>query len=327
MVPAATLVARFAADLDRLIDSEARLGVAVSGGPDSLALLLLAAAARPGKVEAASVDHALRPESRAEAEMVAELCERLAVPHAILTVEWRETPRSGLQERARRARYEVLGEWLHGRGIGAIATGHHLDDQAETLVMRLKRGAGVRGLSGMRASAPLTGDPQLRLLRPLLGWTRGELEEVCAGAGIEPVRDPSNEDERHERVRIRRALAGADWLEPDALARSAAHLSQADEALEWAAGEEWRRIQTSNGEIRYSASNAPAEIRRRIVERAITQLASEGSEEPLRGREIDQLLEALEAGRAATLRGVKCVGGAEWRFSAAAPRRPTRRSR
>src|SRR5947209_9672893 len=192
MAPESALVERFAADLDALVDPGARIGIAVSGGPDSLALLLLAAAARPGKIEAATVDHALREGSRAEAETVAQLCARLGVPHAILSVEWDEKPVTGLQERGRAARYALLGAWAKERHLDAIATAHHRDDQAETLVMRLKRGAGVRGLAGMRASAVIPGG-DLPLLRPLLGWRRAELEQVCAGARLEPARDPSNE--------------------------------------------------------------------------------------------------------------------------------------
>src|SRR3954447_19163155 len=120
MVPDLALVERFRADLDALSAPGERIGVAVSGGPDSLALLLLAAAARTGNVEAATVDHALREESRAEAEMVGALCERLGVPHAILTAEWPEKPQSGIQQRARQARYRLLGRWAQEKGLGAL---------------------------------------------------------------------------------------------------------------------------------------------------------------------------------------------------------------
>ena len=150
-LPAET-IERFRRDLDALVPPDTPIGVAVSGGPDSLALLLLAAQARPARVEAATIDHALRPESRAEAEMVAALCERLGVPHAILTANWEEKPSTAIQERARAIRYKLLGEWARNRRLGALATAHHLDDQAETLLMRLTRGAGVRGLAGMRQS-------------------------------------------------------------------------------------------------------------------------------------------------------------------------------
>src|SRR4051812_25103845 len=112
-------VDRFGRDLDTLVQPGARIGVAVSGGPDSLALLLLLAAVRPGLVEAATVDHALRPESQAEAEMVARLCDRLGVPHATLKIEWKKRPEAAIQERARTARYRLLGAWAKEEGLGA----------------------------------------------------------------------------------------------------------------------------------------------------------------------------------------------------------------
>src|SRR5215207_1808786 len=144
---------RFRADLDALSARGERIGIAVSGGADSLALLLLAAAARPGAVEAATVDHALRRGSREEAEMVANVCAGLGVDHAVLTADWPEPPTSAIQERARDMRYRLLVAWLAERGLSALAAAHHADDQAETLVMRLNRGAGIRGLAAMRAAA------------------------------------------------------------------------------------------------------------------------------------------------------------------------------
>src|SRR6476620_10062215 len=103
--PDAELIDRFRKDLEAVVAPNVSVGLAVSGGPDSLALLLLAAAARPGLIEAATVDHALRPEGRAEAEMVAALCEQIGVPHEILTVEWKQKPETAIQERARFHRY------------------------------------------------------------------------------------------------------------------------------------------------------------------------------------------------------------------------------
>jgi tRNA(Ile)-lysidine synthase len=314
-------VDRFTRDLDALVAADATIGVAVSGGPDSIALLLLAAEARPLKVEAATVDHALRPGSRDEARMVAQLCEQLGVPHSILTATWEATPETALQERARLVRYGLLGQWARERGLAALLTAHHLDDQAETLLMRLSRGAGVKGLAGMRRLGRAPGG-SLAVVRPLLGWRHSELEAVCAAAGVEPVRDPSNEDDRFERVRVRNALAEADWLDPAAVAQSAAHLAEADGALHWATDVEWgRAVTTPPGAIVYKPSDAPREIRRRIVRRAILALASEGGGAEPRGRELDQLLAALRSGKRATLRGVLCTGGHEWRFTKAPARR------
>jgi tRNA(Ile)-lysidine synthase len=316
------LLDRFRADLEPLVAPGERIGIAVSGGPDSLALLLLAAAVRPQNIETATVDHALRPESGADAIAVADVCARLEVPHRILVIDWDEPPGSAIQEQARLVRYAALAAWMRERALDVLLTGHHLDDQAETLLMRLLRGAGVRGLAGMRPASSVPGAPDLRLVRPLLSWRRSELEALCKSADVTPVRDPSNADERHERVRVRRAMTEAHWLDPEALARSASHLAAADEALAWAARHEWdRRVTQGSGGIRYLPSDAPAEIRRRIVARAVTELATEGSGEPLRGRELDRLLADLEAGGTATLRGVRCQGGDPWQFTPAAPRR------
>jgi tRNA(Ile)-lysidine synthase len=317
----APAVERFRRDLDALVAPDESVALAVSGGPDSLALLLLAAEARPLKVEAATVDHALRPESRAEAEMVAALCERLGVPHRILTATWDEKPESAIQERARLVRYQLLGEWARERGLTALLTAHHLDDQAETFLMRLSRGAGARGLGAMRGVARPAGG-KIAIVRPLLGWRRAELEAVCAAAGVDPVQDPSNDDEQFERVRVRKALAAADWLNPASIAVSARNLAQADEALRWAATQEWKRgVTAGNSAIVYRPSDAPREIKRRIIRRAVLSLSSEGGGAELRGRELDQLLVALNSGQRATLRGVLCVGGEEWRFTPAPARR------
>ena len=320
MVPEGT-ANRFRADLDALIAPGTRFGVAVSGGADSLALLLLAADVRPGEIEAATVEHGLRPESRAEAEAVGDLCEQLGVPHAILAIEWDVPPSTALQEQAREVRYGALAGWMGEQSLASVATAHHADDQAETLLMRLNRGSGIRGLSGMRPLAAVPGHPNLQLLRPLLGWRRTELEGVCEQADLIPIQDPSNSNERFERVRVRRAIADADWLNQAALARSAANLADADDAVEWAAAMEWTRFaEVEEGAITYRPAAAPAEILRRIVARAIEELGTEGSPGDLRGRELDRLLSDLQAGNTTTLRGVRCAGGQRWRFTPAPPR-------
>lgn len=325
MAPDPALVARFAADLDRLIAPGERLGLAVSGGPDSLALLILAAAARPGLVEAASVDHRLRHASADECMMVERACADFGVPHRTLVIEWEEAPSSAIQERARNARYTALADWMRTRGLTALATGHHGDDQAETLVMRLARGSGVRGLAAMRTTAQLPGASELRLIRPLLDWRRAELESICNKAGFRPVDDPSNRDQGHERVRVRSALAGGP-LDSEALTRSAQHLAAADEALDWAVEREWqRRVEEAGGGIAWEPEDCPGEIRRRIIARAIQSLGSEGNPQDLRGRELDQVEWALDRGESSTLRGVHCRGGRPWRFRLAPKRNATAR--
>ncbi|MXP41818.1 tRNA lysidine(34) synthetase TilS [Altererythrobacter soli] len=305
--------ARFAAALDRLWPEGGRLGLAVSGGPDSLALLLLAHAAVPGRFAVASVDHGLRPAAAEECRAVARVCAERGILCAILTVQ---TGTGNLQTAAREARYAALAGWAEREGLGALATAHHADDQAETLIMRLNRASGLSGLAGVRRRGVVPGTA-LPLLRPLLDWRRAELAEIVSRAGLEPAADPSNRDERFDRVRIRAALATADWLDPPALAQSAAHLAEADAALEWAAEREWaERVVTAADRVRYNPS-APRVIVLRVVARIIAHFGGEG-----RGAAVAQLVDGLAAGRTGNLGGVMAsVEKDAWLFRPEPPRR------
>ncbi|HXG81218.1 MAG TPA: tRNA lysidine(34) synthetase TilS [Sphingomicrobium sp.] len=313
---AAEAVQRFAADLDALADPSARIGIAVSGGPDSLALLLLAAAARPGQIEAATVDHRLRPESAAEAALVAELCGRLGVPHRTLIADWIEPPTANLQAEARAMRYRLFNEWAIDRRLPAVATAHHADDQAETLVMRLLRGAGVSGLGGSRVRRALS--EQVLLVRPLLGWRKAELSALVAEAGIEPVDDPSNRDPRHDRSRIRRWLDEADWADPARLAASASAIRDADEALDWALAPLLdSRIEREGERLVVEPSDLPRELKRRLLLAAFAELGAA----PPRGPDLVRAMNALEAGEIVTLSGLRLEGGSHWVLTFAPKRR------
>lgn len=307
------LIARFAGDLAKVWPEGDRIGLAVSGGPDSLALLLLVDAVMPGRVEVATVDHGLRAESASEAAMVAELCSGHGIPYEILTVK---VAPGNLQEQARDARYKALGEWAARRGLPAIATAHHADDQAETFIMRLNRASGAAGLAGVRIRGVVPGT-DIALIRPLLAWRRAELAELIEAAGLDAVQDPSNEDERFDRVRIRCALKNCDWLDVPAIAMSASHLAEAENVILWTALREWEeRVRVTEDGIYYHPF-APALIQMRVIIRAIMMLGGNP-----RGSEAATLLARLQAGRDGTLAGVVArTKGSEWVFRREPPRR------
>lgn len=292
-------VDRFKADLALLIEG-GRIGLAVSGGPDSMAMLHLAAAAFPGQVEAATVDHGLRAEAAGEAALVASVCEDLSIPHAALRVDVEQ--RASIQAAAREARYGALRHWALERGLAAVATAHHADDQAETLLMRMGRGAGLSGLTGIRASRDIGG---VLLIRPLLGWRRAELAEIAAGTPF--IIDPSNSDPRHDRTHAREALALlGDRIDPIRLAATAAHLADADAALDWVADEAMRgRVEHSDdGRMSADLEGLPREVRRRILARLIGQADS-----PVDGPALETAMARLDAGQAATLGRLKLSPG------------------
>jgi tRNA(Ile)-lysidine synthase len=291
--------------------------IAVSGGPDSTALLLMAAdwAARRGttRIAAATVDHGLRPESAAEAAGVAKLCERLGVPHR--TLVWAGAkPTTRVQERAREARYRLLADHARTIGAGMIVTAHHAGDQAETVLFRLLRGSGVAGLSGI---APMSGRDGLVIARPLLGVAKSALIAFAHARGAAYVEDPSNADPRYARPRLRRLIAGltAEGLDSQGLTRLARRAAEADEALERMTDEVETRL-GADGPIDADALfAAPIAIVQRIL---VRRIAAAGGRDPNRiGLEKIEAL-ALRL-REAAMRGQALganLGGAVARLSA-----------
>jgi len=303
---------RFVADWETIWPERMPVGLAVSGGPDSLGLLLLAQSVLPGSFLVATVDHGLRPESAAEAQDVASLCWKLGIRHDILTIALPQKP--ALQERARQARYAALGQWAVRNGLTAIATAHHADDQAETLLMRLSRGAGVRGLAAMRTRAPLPGQPECQLLRPLLNWRSSDLARIVAEAGIQPVLDPSNTDLRFERVRMRVELRSLKALDPLAVAASARYLAEADAAIEWMAGHCLAAVRTGGDIWYWDPGDVPKVVVLRVLERIVSDL---GTQRP-RGKALSRWHDRLRSGGIGTLAGVRGDGRkAEWQFALA----------
>jgi len=229
---------------DRLLApfaGRAKIALAVSGGADSMALMLLFARWRAGlpggapAIHVFTVDHGLRAASGAEAEQVARWAAALKLIHH--TLRWQgEKPGRNVQALARRARYRLLAEACHGAGIGVLVTAHHLEDQAETLLLRLARGSGVDGLAAMAHQGELFG---LTIARPLLDMPRARLRASLKDAGQDWIEDPSNDDARYARVRMRAlsAALGAEGLSPRRLADTARQMRRARAALDAAADE------------------------------------------------------------------------------------------
>jgi len=279
-------------------------------------MLLLFHEVAPRNFFAATVDHGLRPESAGEAAMVASICAERGIAHRTLAISLDKG--SAVQERARAARYRALTDWAAAEGIAAIVTGHHADDQAETMVMRLNRGAGLRGLAGMRAIAQVTGAPNLPLLRPFLHWSRRDLLAVVETSGLTPALDPSNTDPSYERVRVRDALTSSPVFLSSGFAASARHLAEADAALDWAAQMLWPEGPDDAAQIVLSPpADIPAALALRLLERVLAHFGAQS----VRGHELVRWHESLRSGRVATLGGVKGdARGKAWRFTAAPKR-------
>ncbi len=212
-----------------------RLVLAVSGGADSLALMILCHEwlienSLSLSLYVASVDHGLRPEAKDECALVAELAAQRGLPHATLT--WRNNvSASNIQARARDARYQLLSDYAKSLGCRSIAVAHHRDDQAETFIMRLLRGSGVTGLGAMRVKQPV-GD--LTLVRPLLDIPKSRLLASLRARDLQWIEDPSNHSDAYMRVRMRKLLPQLAQEGGDAsrLAATARRLQRADAALD-----------------------------------------------------------------------------------------------
>ena len=273
-----------------------RLGVAVSGGGDSMALLHLLADCAPKHgvvLEAATVDHGLRSGSAAEADFVANACEALDCHHE--TLRWEDWDgRGNLQAAAREARYRLLAGWAGRRGLDLVALGHTMDDQAETFVMRLAREAGVDGLAAMETTFTRGG---VTFWRPALPLARAELRDYLLRHNVAWCEDPSNEDEGFDRVKARKALALLDEIGIDAgkLWGVALNMSSASAALKQITRDKAAEIAREEaGDLvidRSALLRQPQEITRRLLAQALVWVS--GAAYPPRREALFDLWRAL----------------------------------
>ena len=266
------------------------IALAVSGGPDSTALMLLAARWRDAlktkpKLVAVTVDHGLRKESKGEAAAVARLARKLNISHR--TVRWNgRKPSTGVQEKARAARYRLLGEAAQKAGAAHILTAHTLDDQAETVLIRMSRGSGLTGLGAMTRIAPLPPDGKslVVLVRPLLDITKARLIATLDIAKIPYADDPSNRNPRFARSRLRGVMGALaeEGLDATRLAQLARRLKRAEGAIEAAVDRAMNELTVElspPGSLCIEASrfaDLPAEIALRLLGRAVARAGDEG---------------------------------------------------
>lgn len=312
--PAASMIGKAeAGELLAPLCAHDHLVLAVSGGSDSVALMVLVAGwaktcSHAPKISVLTVDHGLRADAAGEAVQVGEWAAALGLGHQTLT--WHGAkPAAGLQAKAREARYELMSEWCLANRAQAIVTAHTADDQAETVLMRLARGSGVDGLAGMLADT-LSPWP---VLRPLLGVTRARLRATLEQRGHGWIDDPSNDDEGFERIRMRKALAELAplGLSAEAIALSARRLARARQALELGADGLMQAAfvghETGFGEIDLGAFQAASEeLRLRVLQRLVWQFGDHGLP---RMAALERVAEWVECGtgRARTISGCRIV--------------------
>lgn len=219
------------------------LAVAYSGGADSTVLLLAAARRWPGQVQAIHVHHGLQDAADAFEAHCRATCETLGIPLQVRRVQARHAPGASPEDAARQARYPALAHAARDAGLKAVLLGQHADDQVETLLLALSRGAGLPGLAGM---APVFQREGMVFVRPLLALAAGEIRAWAQEQGVPVVEDPSNADTGFTRNRIRhRLLPALQECFPqyrETFARSARHAAQAQELLETVAQEDLARM-------------------------------------------------------------------------------------
>ncbi|HEY0302635.1 MAG TPA: tRNA lysidine(34) synthetase TilS [Rhizomicrobium sp.] len=300
-----------------LIDAPA-LVLAVSGGPDSTALMWLAARWRDAlkngpKLVAVTVDHGLRDESKREALDVARLAKKLGIAHR--TLRWTgKKPKTGLPRAARHARYRLLADAARRLNAAHVLTAHTLDDQAETVIIRLTRGSGLTGLAAMQTRSNVPDGDGVVLVRPLLGIPKARLIATLRAEEIAFADDPTNLDPKYTRARLRGLMPqlAQEGLDAGRLALLARRLKRADAALAAAtvAAEELSIVQSTAAAVAIDAVKydvLPDEIALRLLGRAIAAVGSEG---PVELAKLESLKLALDAAKNTGNRFRRTLAGA-----------------
>ncbi len=278
-------MARFSAAMEsryaELIHGNVDIAVGVSGGADSMALCYALSDFFEGTgntLHALSVDHGLRPEAAQEARQVAKALDALPnVQHQILTWHYDEKPTARVQESARNARYDLMGDYMRDHNLSHLFLGHHMDDQAETFLFRLAKGSGLDGLGGM---PHIGARDDIYLCRPFLDMQKSEIIQFCEGHNIDFINDPSNDSDDYARVRLRKSMdvLSVEGLTPKRLSMTAKRLLRVREAVDHIVEKEYKNVllEKNNSRIVFNVgvlSENPFEIVLRLILKAMAELS------------------------------------------------------
>lgn len=293
--------------LQRFITAgETQVAIAVSGGGDSMALLLalyffIQKSNLDIKLIALTVDHKLRADAALEALQVQQWCQNLKVEHHILNWQFDEVPKTAIQEKARDARYQLMGEFCVAHDIEKLFVAHNVEDNAETFLMRLKRGAGLAGLGAIAETTErvVSDEQKIQIVRPFLSLKRVELRHYLQQNEQAWIDDVSNENEKYERVQIRNFLTETEILDAGYVAQSAKRLARANDAVEFYVDDFWQKhVDFTEFGIAHVSLNAfallPQELKLRLL--ACLVWAIGGQDNPPRWQKIENLLKQIEAG-------------------------------
>jgi tRNA(Ile)-lysidine synthase len=293
------ILAKFKTEILQVLPSinGLKLGLAVSGGSDSLALCFLLQESQNDldfQLKCITIDHKLRSESSKEALKVNALLNNYNLNHCVIAWEG-EKPSSNLQEEARIARYKLLTDFCHQNNITHLLTAHQKNDQAENFIIRADHGSGVYGLAGISPTTKMHG---INIIRPLLNFSKEELQEFLRSRNIEWIEDPSNQNEHFARVKARNFLnQHQQWIPK--LASISKNLARAKDSIEYIVNKsinEMATISDQSASIELKAFNdLPQEIRFRMMAKILQEVSQ--NEKSARGERIENLLIKIEAGK------------------------------
>lgn len=297
---------RFIHDNINYLKNKNKIAVAVSGGSDSMSLCALLnqyTKEYGGELHCITVDHGLRQESKEEAQNIHSYLKSLNIIHVILTWEG-EKPTSNIQEIARNARYSLLTDYCHKHKIELLTTGHQKNDQAENFILRAEHGSGLYGLAGIPKIGIFN---NIEILRPLLGFDKNELQNHLTELNIKWIDDPSNQNEKFARVKIRKILGQyPEWI--NKLANISENLYRAKECIEYSlnkAIKDLTNIEKNQITIRLNDFNdLPQELKFRMLIKLLSYISY--NQKPPRGERIERLITKIQNGsnfKAATLAG------------------------